>query len=448
MSSPWTHIRGVHRTLWIASAALVFPAVAQATSPVAQTEVETMDALAFENNQSIHAFDDRARQAREQARFEESRWPQPMVEYMLDFSAPWTSHFTTGHMVRVMQRIPRGDARKAQAAPARAGEQVARSRQNEAKTELLRDLRLDVVTLARLEARIELLEEERDLIDDAIGVLEAVAPLGRGEHGDFFQLELARETVLDNMATLRTRRSARRAAMAARMGVETDFIEELTFPAGVLDDWLIELPSDDELVEMARESEPGLASLEAEATVADARIDLVDQRLRPAPSIMAGYSNMPPMWEMDGPRNQMFQLGISIELPIFGSQYDAEASQWQAARQAVERDRLQERDEVRGRVEELLAGWHSDRERLGRHERELAPLAADLARQVLIGMELGERSASEYLLAVRQEVELEGRMIDLRADLLERLMELQRLTGGRIGVGQAWAYPATNGGEL
>lgn len=447
MSSLQTYRPGVPHLLVAALAGLALPATADAATPVAQSEVETMDALALENNQSIHAFDARIDSARQRAEFEQSRWPEPRIEYMLDVSAPWTPHFTTGHMVRVMQSIPRGGARSARAAPARAEQNVAQSEQVTESLKLLRDLRLDVVALARIEARIELLEDEKGLIDDALGVVEAIAPLGEGDHGDFFQLELARETVLDQLASLEADAQSRRAEMAARMGVPTDHVEEMQFPADVLDDWLVELPPPDDVVELARKREPRLASLEARASVADARIDLVDQRQRPWPQLMAGYANMPPMWDMDGPRDQMLQFGVSMELPIFGSQYDAEASQWQAERQAIERDRVQLRDDVRGRVEELLAGWTTDRERLRRHETELLPLASDLARRVLIGMELGERSASEYLLAVRQEVELEGRMIELRAALLERLMELQRLTGGRLGADQAWAYPALNGGE-
>ena len=447
MSPPWSIGRGRQFVFSIACVALLLPVAAEASTSVAQSEVEALDALALQENRSIQAFDSRARQARQEAQFEESYRPEPMVEYMLDISVPWTPHFTTGHRVRAMQSIPRGGARQARGAPARAQEEVFRVAKTEAEVELLRDLRLDVVALARIEARIELLEEEKGLLDDALGVIEAIAPLGKGDHGDFFQLELEREVAVDGLSELRAERQARQAQMAGRMGVDTAQVEELVFPADVLERWLIELPSADELEESARAGEPSLARLDAEAGVASARIELVDQRQRPWPQLMVGYSNMPPMWEMDGPRDQMFEFGVSIALPIFGSQYDHEASQWQQAHQAIQQDRAQRNNEVRGQIEELLAGWNADRERLRRHEQELAPLAGDLARRVLIGMELGERSASEYLLAVRQEVDLEGRMIELRANLLERLMKLQQLTGGELGADQPWAYPAGYGGQ-
>ena len=428
-------------------AVLMVPMVVEASSGDAASEVEEMDRLAIDENQSIRAFDARIDESTREAEYHETRWPEPMVEYMADVSAPWSPHLTTGHMIKVMQEVPMWGTRDAEGRPARARAGVARHQQEVMTAGVLRELRLDVVALARIEARLELLEDEIGLIDDALGVVEAVAPLGDGDHGDFYQLELARETATDTRAKLRSDRRQRRAKMAARMGVETSRVAAMDFSADILEEWLVEVPPEEELMVMAHRGEPDLARLGAEAAVADAQIDLVDDRRWPWPTLMAGYKNMPPMWEMDGPRDQMLQVGVSIRLPIFGDQYDREASRWQASRRAIELDRNQRRDDVRGEIEELMAGWETDRERLERHVRELLPLATDLSERVLIGMELGERSASEFLLALRQEIELEGRIIDIRAAQLERLMELQRLTGGRLGADEAWAYPAMYGGD-
>lgn len=428
----------------VGCAVIALPMLAAAGS----AEVERLDELALENNQAIHAYDARVRQSEHQAEFEQKRWPQPMVEYMGEVSTPWSPHFQTGHTIRLMQEIPRGGQRDRRAAPARAEAEVQRREQSRQTVELLRDLRVDAVELARIDARLELMDDEIGLLDDALRVLEATAPLDEmGDYGDFYQLELARETAVDRRSELRSRRKARAAKMASRIGVESEAVEELAFDAGVLEEWLIELPERDELVAMATEGERRLASLEAEAQVAAAQIDLVDERTRPSPQLMAGYMNRPPMWEMDGPRDQMFEVGISIPIPIFRGQYDAEASQWQQAQQAVELQRSQLADDVRGEIEELLEEWEADEERLVRHERELLPLARDLAGQVLVGMEVGQRTASDFLTALQQEIELEGAIIELRADQVTRLMEFQRLTGGSLGADQAWAYPEEYGGQ-
>lgn len=442
MSTPWLSTRGRHRLFFLVLASLVLPAGAWAVPPAGDSEVAMMDALALEENLSLRAYDSRARQSSQQARFEEERWPQPMLEYMLDVSAPWAPHFQTGHTVRLRQSIPRRGARQAQAAPARAEEEAVRLMQVEASVDVLRDIRLFLVEMSRIDARIALLREEIELIDDALGVVEAIIPVGRADHSDLLQLELARETALDEIADLRARRVGQKEGLGASLGVSQQRIDEIGLPEDILQDWFIELPTSRQLALWAHESGPGMARIEAEAAVADARIEVLDQRVRPWPTIVAGYSNMPPMWEMEGRRDQMFQIGFSIELPIFRNQYGIEASTWQAAHQALEEERDYHETQVAARVESILAEWESDRSRLQRHEQELLPLAGDLARQILIGMELGERNASDFLLALRQEIDLERRIINLRAGLLREMMELQRLTGGRLGEETAWAYPA------
>ena len=426
---------------------LVLTPTVDASDGDVDADIEVADRLALEHNQSITAFESRIEESRYRAESIEGRWPEPMVEYMADISAPWTPHTTTGHMIRLMQQIPLPGARSRQAAPARSGEEAARVGQVEAQADLLRDIRRDAVELARIEAQLELIADEIGLIDDALSTAEAVAPFEGGDYGDFYQLELARESAVDRRSQLRSNRQARRTSMAARIGVERSDIDELEFSGALLEEWLTEVPDRDELVGWAQRTEPELARLDAEAGIAAAEVERVDEQRRPWPSVMAGYSNMPPMFEMDGPRSQMFQLGVSIRLPISGGRYDAEASQWQAASQAIEQDRSQTRRELTGQIDELLDDWETDRGRLQRHLQELAPLASDLAEQVLVGMEVGERTASDFLLALQQEIELEATIIDLRAEQLQRLMEFQRLTGGAFGDESPWAYPETYGGQ-
>lgn len=438
--------RGVQNGVAIALlAGWILPTAAMAADG-SQAEIEVLDTLALENNQRIHAFDTRAEAALLEAEFEERRWPEPVVEYMVDVSAPWAGHFTTGHMIRVMQRIPRGGARQRRGAPGRAAADVAQAKKDEELLDLLRDLRLDVVELARVDARLRLLDDEIGLIEDATAIVAEVAGLGRVDHAELLQLELAREAAVDRQSTMRSKEATKRAVMASRIGVERGELEEVEITAELLKDWSAEIPTREELIELARQYDPTLDRLDAEIAVAQARVELVNERNRPWPSVMAGYSNRPPMWDVDGPRSQMFQLGVSIPLPIFGSQYDPEAARWEAVQTAAEQERAQRVAEISGEVDELLDEWDSDLERLARHERELLPMADDLARQILIGVELGERSAAEFVLAVQQEVQVEGRIIELRADLLVKLVHLQRLTAGTIGTDQPWAYPADLGG--
>lgn len=409
-----------------------------------------MDALLLNENQALKAFESRSRRLQLQAEQAESAWPEPSFEYMLDLSAPWSPHFESTHSFRVMQMIPRSGSREAQGAPARAEAASEYVEQRAAAQDLLRDGRLDLLALARLEAREALYEEERRIIDDALEVLAGLIPVGRGEHGDLLQLELARESLLDEVETLRNEREEVLRGMAARAGTELsevrDVLEGIRLSA-LLKESIGALPPEEELLQWAREEEPGLGRFEASQEVVDARIRLVDERVRPMPELMAGYMNGPPMWEMDGPRMQMFQLGVKIPLPVFRRQYDLEGASWQEAAASIQEEQGQYLRELEGRIEALRIRWESAQRRLQRYERELVPMAEDYARQILVGLELGERTSTEFLLAMRQEIALSRQMIELQYRRGTAEIELQRWTGGRLGAESSWAYPMSVGVE-
>jgi outer membrane protein TolC len=405
-------------------------------------EIGQLDALIESDNQSLRAVEERAEASRLEATAAEEQWPQPMLEYMFEVGAPWAGHLSTGHMVQVMQRVPRRGAREALAEPARAEAALWDARRDAQRMDLYRAIRVDLIELARLGEQIALRDEEAGLLRDALAVVETRLDLGRADHSELFQLELARESALDERRDLLARWEARREELVARVGVDGDELELGGLLEGLLDEWLREAPRDLASVDgWVREHEPGLKAMEAEADVAASRVALVDQRLRPWPAVMVGYSNMPPMWEMEGPRAQMFQVGFSVELPVFRRQYDAEGARWQAMSGSALSDRSQAEEEAVAAARGVASTVSSRVERIERFQRELLPLAEDLGRQVLISMEIGERTASDLLVAVQQEVALQARLVDLRAALLTDLVELQRWTGGRFGEGTPFAYP-------
>ena len=437
--------------------ALVLLALAMSSPLMAQEAmrdeaelVAAMDTLVMEENQALRALESRSRDFEFQAERAENAWPQPVVEYMLDVSAPWVPHFQTTHGIQVMQMIPRAGSREAQGAPARAEARARRVEQQGQAQDLFRDLRLDLLELARQEAREALFEEERAILEDALDVVAALIPVGRGSQGDLLQLELARENLLDQIEVIGNEREERIQALAARAGVDSarirERIEGLSL-TGLLKEEIGGELSSEELWRWAREEEPGLERFAASREVVERRLRLVDERVRPAPEVMVGYMNAPPRWEMDGPRMQMFQVGVRIALPVFRDQYDLEAASWQEAAAAVEEDRIQYLRDLEGRIEALVSRRDSARRRLQRYQRELIPLADDFARQILVGLELGERTATEFLLATNQEIALSRQVVELKYRRAQAEIELQRWTGGRMGAESVWAYRISTGVE-
>lgn len=437
----------VYVAIFIVGMMLGVPASALGSGPQGASPVARLDALALDKNQSLTSIKTRQRAADQAGRAEQARWPQPRLGYTLDVMAPWMGAHSIGHSIQVSQELPLPGARERMSAPWEAERELIGAEYGEVRADLFRDLRLALVELARIDGRLALIEEESGLMNDALGVIEAVLPLGKASRGDYLQLEIALERAQDAAQVLRARREALEQELWAKVGLGAEEEESLPDLEGLLTSWEADLPAEEVLIEWALGSSPKLLRSLAAEEVAQAQVKLVDERVRPWPELMVGYANTAPMWSELEPRSQIFQIGVSMPIPLVRGQYGAEASRWQEEAQALAEARGQEEKGLAAQIRAALVEIESEGARLRRFEEELAPLAGDLARDFLIGVELGERTSSEYLLALRQEVELEAEVVELRAAVLVGLIELQRLTGGRLGAGTAWAYPEEQGGE-
>ncbi len=402
--------------------------------------LEELDERVLQSHEGIQAAKTGAEQLRQEAAWIEGRRPDPSIEYMLEVGAPWGDHSTVGHGIEITQPLRWPGARAAEAAPVRASATTADYDQRRVAMDALKELRLALVELGRVEAQLELIADEVGLLEDATAVVEATAPVSGGDYGEFYQLELAREQVLDRRAQLISQREEQRAQVGALFergegkGLSSIRGLDMESGAGSLPPW--------EAVErMVRDHAPEVAVEASREDSERRRLELVDQRRRPAPMVMVGYSNKAPMWEMEGPRDQMIHIGVGMTLPIWGSTYDREASARQTAMEGVVSEARQVERDILAEAEAQYAAWREVVKREQRYRQEMLPLARDLASQVLLGLELGERSASDFLMALNQEIEVEQALIEVRAQGLRRQINLQRLSGGVIGEETSWAYP-------
>lgn len=431
--------------LWVM--VLGAPGFAHGSEPGQAHPVARFDELALRENRSLRGLKSRRVAVEQAGRAQRMEWPQPRLGYSLDVMAPWMGSHSIGHSVQVSQELPMPGARERMSVPWQAEQELVDAEYAEVQADLLRDLRLDLVELFKIDAQMALLEEEVGLMEDALKVIEALMPVGRAERGDYLQLEIALERAQDRAQVLVASREAVEAALGARVGAGAEPLGDLSGLGEYLTSWTAALPEEELLLEWALSNSPELERSLAQEAVAQAQVTLVDERVRPWPELVVGYANTAPMWAETEPRSQIFQVGFSMPIPLVRGQYGAEASRWQAEAEAVAQERAQREQRLAAEVRAILVELKSDERRLRRYQEELAPLAGDLARDFLIGVELGERSSSEYLLALKQEVELEAEIVELQAGRLRRLVELQRLTGGRLGADTAWAYPQQGGGE-
>ena len=407
--------------------------------------IAALDERALESHPSVRAPASRAEEAALAAEVERGRWPEPRVEYMAEISTPWAAHPTTNHMVTLMQTIPWPATRRAGAAPARAMEQAARAEERAAAHRVLRDVRRELVAIARAREMLLHVDEEVGLVADVRRIIEATLAVGRAEHADLYRLQLAEARLEDMRRDEEARLRAATGRLANLLGVGIDALE-LPETTAILD-WTIDLPPRDELARMIEASAPVLLRFEAERAQARAQEELVDRQLRPPPQIMVGYGNMAPMYSHADPRHDVFQVGFSIALPIWGGRYGTEARRWQAgataaeeARAAALRDLLAEMESARSRATQAD-------ERVEAYREELMPMASLVSAEVLTGVEVGQRSVTDYLGAVREEWDLHGRYLELKAERANQLIELQYLSAGQLASESPWAYPASLRGQ-
>ncbi|RDV39016.1 TolC family protein [Bradymonadaceae bacterium TMQ3] len=414
-------------------------------TPPSDESIAALDAQALENHPGLRTYASRAEEAALAAEVEQGRWPEPRVEYMAEFSTPWAAHQTTDHMVTLMQTIPWPATRRASAAPARAMEQAARAEERAAAHQILRDIRRELVAIARAREMLLHVDEEVGLVADVRRIIEATLPVGRAEHSDLYRLQLAEAGLEDMRRDEEARLRAAKGRLANLLGVSTDALN-LPETTAILD-WTVDLPSREELAAMIEANSPVLARFEAERAQARAQEELVERQLRPPPQIMVGYGNMAPMYSHADPRHDVFQVGFSIALPIWGGRYGTEARRWQAGASAAEEARAAALRDLLAQLESARSRATQADERVEAYREELMPMASLVSAEVLTGVEVGQRSVTDYLGAVREEWDLHGRYLELKAERANQLLELQYLSAGQLAAESPWAYPASLRGQ-
>lgn len=408
-----------------------------------------LDRELLSENRNLSAYDARSHAYEERALAQERSFPQPMVEYRLGVTAPWMPHFQTTHMIEVMQTIPRRGSRANQSQPARVSSEGELLQREVALQDLFRRNRQDILGLARIEAILRLLREEEGLLEDARDVVAGLIPLGRATQSALLELELQLERLTDDREALEIEAQGLLADLSSRIGRSSTEISgqlERGYLLELFDTTLGDLPERESLKEWVMSDEPGIAVRLQALQLVEAQRGVLVERLRPEPQLMLGYMNDPPMWEASGPRMQMFQVGIRLAIPLFRSQVEGEQTGLTSTGLAISQEEEQYRRELLGGLDNAILRVEGANRRIRRIGVELLPLATDLASQILIDVELGERNITEFLSAVRGEVEVSRRLVEIEFRKREAELDLQRLTGGQFGRATGWSYLGSRAG--
>lgn len=175
------------------------------------------------------------------------------------------------------------------------------------------------------------------------------------------------------------------------------------------------------------EQHPQITVLDKQIQLAEAEATLAQTNKKTDWSVGLAYQQ----------RASVYGNMISVELSV-PLQWDQNQRQNRelAAKQALVEQVRAERDEtLREHLEQtrtMLSEWHNDRERIGRFEQELLPLANQRQAAVLAGYRGGKASLSDLLGARRDEINLRLQALQLQNDTARLWAQLNFLMPGQV----------------
>jgi outer membrane protein TolC len=365
-----------------------------------------------------------------EASTEASKWPQPKVRYRTFIDGWWLENAALRHRGIVAQTFPWPGVLDEAADPAEARAASIVHRFQTRVLEVVFEVRRLLIDVARIDALLTILEEQRAIYGDVVGIVEETMKTDAADYADLLRVNTAREQIADRIDALEADRETRIADLRELLDLAPGV--ELTIDVGGdllnVDE---SVPKRDELVDAARKTHP---SLEARRAMADARRERAEYaraRRLPWPTLMLGLDSIPNrMMGSDFDRRLALMVDVSVPIPIFGAQYEH-------AEQRFEHERRAELSELEGHRRRLAEGIETavtrideKVDRLKRYRQDLLPLASDATEQLLNKIETGERDVTDYLLSFEQELDLETNLVEFRATIATERARLERLTGG------------------
>jgi outer membrane protein TolC len=305
-----------------------------------------------------------------------------------------TRDFMTMRSIGVMQEFTRDAKRKARAARFEGEAQTAEASRTLALANLQRDTAIAWLDRYYQERLRNLLASQRDEARLQIEAADAAYRGGRGSPADVVAARAAVEQVEDRTAQVERQIASAKTMLARWVGAEPAALPLAAAPA--LDDVRLR-PSDLE-AQLAHHPEIAVMVKKEELAAAEADIARADKQSDWSVELMVSqrgpaFSNM---------------ASINLSVPLQWDQAQRQDRELAAKLASVEQMRAEREEATRVHVAEALAmyqEWQSDRERLGRYERSLMPLAQERTRAALAAYRGGSGALGAVLEARRGEID-------------------------------------------
>ncbi len=369
---------------------------------------------AVERSQQVVAQDAMVAASRHMA-IAAAQLPDPMLRAGID-NLPVTgpdrlsfgADFMTMRRIGVMQEFTRGEKRRLKAERFTLEAEKSLAEKGGTIAAIQRDSALAWLDRYYAEAMARLVGEQIAQSRLEIEAAESAYRAGRGSQADVFGARSALSGLEDRAAEYRRRVSAAKVTLARWIG---DAAQAPLAGAPRID--TVHLHGQD--LRSALESHPMIAMLSRQEEIARAEADLARANKKADWSAELMYQHRGSQF------SDMVSIGVSV--PLQWDQKNRQDQELAAKLAMLEQARAQREDALRAHiaeVEAMLVEWRNDRERQGRYERELVPLARERSDAALAAYRGGKSSLADVLSTRRNE-------IDVRMQALQLEMETARM---------------------
>jgi outer membrane protein TolC len=366
--------------------------------------------IAVERSRQLAAQDASITSAREMA-VAAGQLPDPVLKLGVDnLPVDGADRFSLGRdfmtmrRIAVMQEFTRDDKRKLKVQRFDRETDRAIAEKSVAIAALQKDTALawlERYYLERMRAVVAAQAEEANLeIEGAEGAYRA----GRGSQADIFTARASRVALDDRLSELDRRIRNARTMLARWVGNAADapLAGEPNFTKVALADHTL----DQEI-----ERHPEIALLARQVAVAESEAQLAKANKQADWSLELAYQERGPNF------SNMVSVGVSI--PLQWDQKNRQNRELAAKLALTERAKAQQEEMLRAHIAEIRAmlnDWENGRERIGRYERELIPLAKDRTRAALAAYRGAKGDLNTVLVARRNEIEVRTQTLQLEMD--------------------------------
>lgn len=281
----------------------------------------------------------------------------------------------------------------------------------------------------RIDRTIESLEEQKEPVREFLKLLKSRIPTGKATVAQVERTKLELMRIDDRILKLRHRRPMKVARLNAVLnrpagspvnpppeGTTEGLDAKTEQPLGPLD----------ELVERGMESRPVVEFYERRVEVAKARAATAKWEKYPDLSVFGGWRFRAAQRNSADDGTDFFGIGVQSTLPIWSpakanSAVDASNAETVRWRRSIDAFRLQLRGEIQGHLTKL----HHFFGHLDFYNDELIPQAKRTRETALSGFAAGNAGYEDWIQAERTVVQLQTRVVELRASIRrERAMAL------------------------